>query len=435
MPLVCGVRFRGVGKVYHFAPGDEHDLQVEDHVVVETARGVELGQVAQAVQEIDGKDLVGELKPVVRRATTTDLLDAELYRSKEDEAADTCRSHVARMGLAMKIVSAEYAFDGSRLTFFFTSEERVDFRDLVRELARHFRTRIELRQIGVRDEARIVGGLGKCGRPLCCKTWLSDFSPVSIRMAKQQDLPLSPMEISGQCGRLLCCLGYENDFYKDVKGKFPKVGKRIDTPIGEGKVVKISVLRETVTILFDDGSTVDMTADQVAGREPLDEAPARPGTLTAAQESALDATMRPTPSPGRGRDGQAEETAQRPRPRGRRAGAEAQGGGSARDGAPREAPARDDGRDAGAEGDDQDAARSRRRRPRSRRRSPRAEGESGDQDRDAGRADAGRADGARADSHPPARDETGGAPEGRKPSRRRSRPRRRRPPEGTSGDA
>jgi len=304
MPTVCGVRFRGSGKVYHFAPGDLQDLQPDERVVVETARGIELGEVAMPAQEVADEDLVGELKPVLRRATESDLAESRRFRARETSATETCRRQAARLGLDMKVVSAEYSFDGSRLTFFFTAEQRVDFRELVRELARDFRTRIELRQVGVRDEARMVGGLGKCGRTLCCATWLADFSPVSIRMAKQQDLPLSPMEISGLCGRLLCCLGYENDYYKDVKDKFPKVGKVVDTPAGQGKAVKICVLRETVTFLLEDGTTVDMTADQLAGTEPLDRPRQGRSGLTAAQESALDASIggrRTEPAPRSGR--------------------------------------------------------------------------------------------------------------------------------------
>jgi cell fate regulator YaaT (PSP1 superfamily) len=291
MPMVCGVRFRGAGKVYHFSPGDEQDLQMDDNVVVETSRGVELGRVAVAQHEVPVDEVVGELKPIVRRATHADLLDAELYQSREAEVAETCRAHVLRMGLPMKVVGAEYSFDGSRLTFFFTSEQRVDFRDLVRELARSFHTRIELRQIGVRDEARLVGGLGRCGRSLCCKTWLNEFCPVSIRMAKQQDLPLSPMEISGLCGRLLCCLGYEDEFYKEVKGRFPKVGKRVSTPLGQGKVVRVSALRELVTILYDDGNTVDMTAEQLAGTEPITPPAEARNNLSEAQRNALDGAL------------------------------------------------------------------------------------------------------------------------------------------------
>jgi len=269
MPIVCGIKFRGSGKVYYFAPGECEDLRIGDHVIVETARGREMGQVASESHEVSEADIVGQLKPILRKATTSDLLDAQRYRHLEAEAMETCKEQVARCGLPMKLVNAEYSYDGSRLTFFFTSEQRVDFRELVRELAHIFRVRIELRQIGVRDEAKSVGGIGKCGRPLCCATWLNEFCAVSIRMAKQQDLPLSPMEISGLCGRLLCCLGYENDYYQSVKGQFPKVGKTVSTPIGPAKVTGVSVLRETVGLLFDDGSTAEWTAAQLAGRAPI----------------------------------------------------------------------------------------------------------------------------------------------------------------------
>lgn len=269
MPIVCGIRFRGTLKTYYFASGELTDLAPDDYVIVETARGQEMARVVAAPHEVPASEVVGELKPVLRRASSLDLLEAERFRQREDEATRLCREQVARLNLPMKISGAEYSYDGSRLVFFFTSEERVDFRHLVRELAHLFKTRIELRQIGVRDEAKIVGGVGKCGRPLCCATWLADFSPVSIRMAKAQNLPLSPMEISGLCGRLLCCLTYEQDYYQEIKGRFPKVGKMVDTPLGPAKVVRVSVLQETVTLLTEDGNTVELTADQLSGKEPI----------------------------------------------------------------------------------------------------------------------------------------------------------------------
>lgn len=289
MPIVCGIKFRGTGKVYFFAPGDLADLRMDDHVIVETARGREMGQVAAEIHEVDDADIVGQLKSIVRRATTSDLLDSQRYQRQEAEAVGKCKEQVERFHLPMKVVSAEYSYDGSRLTFFFTSEQRVDFRELVRELARIFRVRIELRQIGVRDEAKSVGGVGKCGRPICCATWLNEFCPVSIRMAKQQDLPLSPMEISGLCGRLLCCLGYENDYYQSVKGRFPKVGKVVSSPLGQAKVIGVSALRETVTLLFEDGSTTELTADELAGRVPIRQEEA--GEPSDEQAQALDETV------------------------------------------------------------------------------------------------------------------------------------------------
>ncbi len=269
MPKVCGVHFRGVGKTYYFDP-KELDPQLEEYVIVETSRGQELGQVTLPVQEVPEDEIVGELKPVLRKATHIDLLDAQRYRRQEEAATTTCCEQVERFHLPMKIVGAEYNYDGSRLTFFFTADQRVDFRQLVRELARMFKTRIELRQIGVRDEAKIIGGVGMCGRNLCCATWLTDFRPVSIRMAKQQNLPLSPMEISGVCGRLLCCLLYEDDYYREIKSRLPRVGRTIDTPYGPAKVVRVSVLKETVNVILEDGSTVELSADELAGKSPAD---------------------------------------------------------------------------------------------------------------------------------------------------------------------
>ena len=288
MPVVCGIKFRGTGKIYYFAPGEVQDLEISDYVIVETARGKEMGQVIMPAHEVPETEIVGELKPIVRRALPGDLLDAQRFRRQEAEALATCKDQVTKLNLPMKVVSAEYNFDGTRLTFCFSSEQRVDFRELVREVARIFKTRIELRQIGVRDEAKMMGGMGKCGRPLCCATWLTEFYPVSIRMAKQQDLPLSPMEISGCCGRLLCCLGYENDGYQEVKGRFPKVGKTVSTPKGVGRVIKVSVLRETVNVLLEDGSTIELTAEQLAGTAPIE---AETPVLDEEAEYALDAVV------------------------------------------------------------------------------------------------------------------------------------------------
>ncbi|OGO04894.1 MAG: hypothetical protein A2Y73_00940 [Chloroflexi bacterium RBG_13_56_8] len=297
MPIVYSVRFRGNCKAYHFSAGDMKDLQIADQVIVETSRGEEIGQVVTPAKEINDEEIVGQLKPILRKASPADLVSAERFHQKEAEAVEICQKEAAKFNLPMKIIGTEYSYDGTRLTFFFTAEERVDFRELVRELARIFKTHIELRQIGVRDEARMVGGLGKCGRMLCCATWLTDFSPVSIRMAKQQNLPLSPTEISGLCGRLLCCLGYEDDYYKEVKSRFPRVGKMIDSPYGQCKVVKVNVLRETVMILREDGSTVELSAEELAhGTAPIPKS--QPGRLSETQRQALDAIVgTPSPSP------------------------------------------------------------------------------------------------------------------------------------------
>jgi cell fate regulator YaaT (PSP1 superfamily) len=264
MPLVIGVRFNPASKVYYFDPGDLMDLKAGEFVVVETARGEEVGKVVIPPRKVDQDEIVGRLKGVQRPASALDLTQLTYYRHKEQNALERCRQKVQEHNLPMKVVRAEYNYDGSRLVFFFAAEKRVDFRKLVQDLARSFRARIELRQIGVRDEAKLMGGLGRCGLTLCCATWLTDFDPVSIRMAKQQDLPLSPMEISGLCGRLLCCLAYENEYYAEVKAKLPKRDKVIDTPHGRGRVVQVNVINETVQVELESQVTVEVSHQELA---------------------------------------------------------------------------------------------------------------------------------------------------------------------------
>jgi len=251
MPEVVGIKFRNSAKVYYFAPNDLHDLEVGEYVIVETVRGQEAGIVAFGAREVEEKEIPGHLKGILRRATALDLTQMERFQQKEGEARRLCCEQVAEHDLPMKVIRAEYNFDGSYLTFYFTAEKRVDFRTLVKELARIFQARIELRQVGVRDEVRLLGGYGLCGRPHCCSTWLSEFRPISIRMAKQQNLPLSPMEISGVCGRLLCCLAYENDFYGEVNRRMPRRGSRVQTPQGAGQVIGYHVLQESVDVRLD----------------------------------------------------------------------------------------------------------------------------------------------------------------------------------------
>ena len=263
MPLVVGIRFNPASKVYYFDPGSLTDLVVDEYVVVETSRGEEVGRVVIAPHQVSPQEVVNKLKIVRRRATAVDLTQMAYYRHREEEALQRCREKVQEHNLPMKVVRAEYNYNGSRLVFFFTAERRVDFRKLVQDLNRSFKARIELRQVGVRDEAKLMGGLGRCGRPLCCTTWLTDFNPVSIKMAKQQDLPLSPMEISGVCGRLLCCLSYENELYTQVKGKLPKRGTVIDTPHGRGKVVQVNVIKESVEVELESRVTVEVTHQEL----------------------------------------------------------------------------------------------------------------------------------------------------------------------------
>jgi cell fate regulator YaaT (PSP1 superfamily) len=269
MPEVVGVRFREAGKIYYFEPTGFGDLKVGTYVVVDTARGEDVGQVVIAPMQIADGEVVGQLKGILRRAEPWDLLRMQHFRDREEQALEKCRQKIAEHGLPMKAIKAEYNFDGSRLVFYFTAEKRVDFRKLVRELARTFKSRIELKQVGVRDEAKMIGDLGRCGRPLCCASFLCEFNPVSIRMAKQQDLPLSPMEISGICGRLLCCLAYENDYYVEVKKRLPKVGDVVVTSYGSGKVTGVNVLKETLSVELDSETTVEIPAAELeTDKEP-----------------------------------------------------------------------------------------------------------------------------------------------------------------------
>lgn len=262
MPIVVGVRFKDSGKTYHFDP-QQIPLNSGDWAIVETVRGPELGRVAVVPSDVTDDQLFGELKPVLRRATQADLDNLLNLQQYEPEALQICAEKIAEHKLPMNLVKAEYNFDGSRLTFFFTADKRVDFRALVRDLARTFRTRIELRQVGPRDEAKLLGGIGPCGRLLCCSTFLPDFARVSIKMAKDQDLPLNPSKISGVCGRLLCCLSYEHEQYLDIKSELPQRGDWVQTPEGPGEVIAVNVVRENVTVQLTDGNTFDFTAQQI----------------------------------------------------------------------------------------------------------------------------------------------------------------------------
>ena len=263
MPEIVGVRFKAVTKVYYFGPGDFRDLAKNDPVIVETMRGEELGWVEIPLKTVPDEEIKGKLKPVVRRANPVDLAQMEEHRRREGQALDRCRQKAAELGLPMKVIRAEYGFDGRRLLFAFTSEQRVDFRELVRVLARSFKTRIEMKQIGARDEAKLIGGYGRCGRELCCSTWLTEFHPVSIKMAKQQDLPLAPSEISGLCGRLLCCLAYENEQYVGFRQSVPKVGTQVVTPQGEGVIVGLNVVTESALVELQNELTVEVKASEV----------------------------------------------------------------------------------------------------------------------------------------------------------------------------
>lgn len=247
MPTVVGIRFKDSGKIYYFDP-QELQLQAGEHVIVETVRGLELAKVAYERRDVDDAEVIGELKPVVRRAEPADLERLRLLHARHDEVLARCAEKIREHSLPMNLVKAEYSFDGSRLTFYFTAEKRVDFRLLVRDLARTFRSRIELRQIGPRDEAKLLGGIGPCGRVLCCASFLPDYARVSIKMAKDQDLPLNPAKISGVCGRLLCCLSYEHEQYVAMRAELPRKGTWVQTPDGPGEVVAQHVLKQQLIV-------------------------------------------------------------------------------------------------------------------------------------------------------------------------------------------
>jgi cell fate regulator YaaT (PSP1 superfamily) len=259
--VITGIRFRPAGRIYYFDPQGQ-SYNTGEYVIVETVRGVEAGRVVIAAKKLAERDLSDPLKPIVRLANEDELRMMLSFKSKEKEALVKCAERVSQHALPMKLVESEYTFDGSRLTFYFTADERVDFRSLVRDLATAFRTRIELRQIGARDQAKLQGGLGPCGKTLCCSSWIADFGVISIKMAKEQGLPLNPSKISGVCGRLLCCLSYENENYIQAKQSMPQVGATFNTPSGPGKVVSVNVPHESVEVMLESGVTIQIPVNQ-----------------------------------------------------------------------------------------------------------------------------------------------------------------------------
>jgi len=260
---VVGVRFKKAGKIYYFDPLN-YELNVDDYVIVETARGIEYGKVAIAVREVGENDVVLPLRKIVRPAISGDLEKVAENSQDAKKAFATGVEKIEEHQLDMKLVDVEYTFDRNKVVFYFTAEGRVDFRNLVKDLASIFRTRIELRQIGVRDEAKMLGGIGPCGRMLCCSTFLGDFEPVSIKMAKDQNLSLNPSKISGLCGRLMCCLKYENDDYEEAKTLMPDIGTRVDTPEGPGKVVGLNLLERLLQVsLLDEDHVLEYTLEEI----------------------------------------------------------------------------------------------------------------------------------------------------------------------------
>ena len=263
MTRVIGVRFRPAGKIYFFAPG-RYEVEAGDKVIVETARGVEFGSVVTGPRELEDDKITQPLKPVIRIATQEDICKEEKNRAKEKEAFEICLEKIRKHKLEMKLIDAEYTFDNNKVLFYFTADGRIDFRELVKDLASVFRTRIELRQIGVRDETKIRGGIGICGRALCCHTYLTEFAPVSIKMAKEQNLSLNPSKISGVCGRLMCCLTNEEETYEELNSRLPSNGDHVTTPDGlKGDVQSVNVLRQLVKVIV----TLDKEIREYKARE------------------------------------------------------------------------------------------------------------------------------------------------------------------------
>ena len=271
MPTVVGIRFKKACKIYYFDPA-ETGVVKGDNAIVETARGVEYGQVVIGPREVEESAIVSPLKPVMRKTTADDDLKLAENKVREKEAFNICLRKIANHDLPMRLIDVEFTFDVNKIIFYFTADGRIDFRELVKDLASVFRTRIELRQIGVRDEAKMLGGIGSCGRPLCCATFLGDFEPVSIRMAKDQSLSLNPTKISGICGRLMCCLKYENHMYcknncngggKRERYEIPKMGSMVATPLGEGKVVGINRGQHTASVQLAPNNVIQVEWDEI----------------------------------------------------------------------------------------------------------------------------------------------------------------------------
>ncbi len=262
MPIAVGIAFRRVARSYWFDPAG-YELKEWDKVIVETTRGQEMGTVRIPPREVTEEDLQAPLKPILRPATSEDLEQyrQNLYMAKE--AMGICRDKIAKHGLPMKLVHCEYAFDRTQLTFYFVAENRVDFRELVRDLAATFRTRIQLLQIGPRDQAKMMGGIGPCGLTLCCSTFLKEFTPISMKMAKDQSLFLNPVKFSGVCGKLMCCLQYEHEMYKDARSRLPRIGDAVQTPRGEGRVNDLNILKEEVMVEFPNGTIVTYAASEL----------------------------------------------------------------------------------------------------------------------------------------------------------------------------
>jgi cell fate regulator YaaT (PSP1 superfamily) len=312
MARIISIKFCTAGRHYHFKPGNL-ELSAGDRVVVETARGRALATVVSPPEEVADEKVPEDAKSVLRKASSEDILLEKTHKNREKEAFDFCRKCIGERGMVMKLVRAEYLFDGSKIIFYFTADGRVDFRELVKELAHQFHTRIEMKQIGVRDEAKLIGGLGVCGRQLCCCTFLTEFSPVSVKMAKEQGLALNPAKISGQCGRLLCCLSYEFDTYLHLKKKLPKTGEKVTIDGKQCLIIDVNVIAQKITLRSEEGKNLTVSQQELReGRTktPELEFPDRPEkteTLPPEKKPSL-----PPPTPGQSKKPRKKGPGKRP---------------------------------------------------------------------------------------------------------------------------
>lgn len=324
MAEVVGVRFREAGKVYYF-DGSGHQLPVGTYVVVETSHGEEVGRVVVSPDQIISSEIKEPLKPVIRVAEREDLEKTESLRTRALEELPLVRDKVVEHEMAMRIVGGDYNLEGSQLTVYFTAEERVDFRGLVRDLSSVLRTRVQMLQVGDRDRAKLVDGIGRCGERLCCSSWLTGFPTISIRMAKEQDLPLNPSKISGSCGRLLCCLVYEHEQYRELRGQLPKIGQVVSTPVGVAKVISLNVLKQSVTLRLEEGyATLEMTVDELrlqygTAVRPVEVVAEEVDTSPVVKVEAVQAPVGATPAEQESAEGErASQRRRRRRRRGRR---------------------------------------------------------------------------------------------------------------------
>lgn len=262
MSKIVGVRFQQSGKIYYFETQDD-TLQTNDAVIVETNRGKDVGTIVMPPSEVRPKDISEPLRPVIRRATQDDIRQKERQQKRTERALSKCKELIQKLDIAMKPILAHYNMDGTHVVIFFIAEKRVDFRELVKELSHELKTYVELRQVGARDESKLLGGIGKCGLPLCCTTFLTEFSPVSIKMAKEQNITLNPLKTSGLCGRLLCCLGYEFEQYRNMKGTLPNINQTVNTPSGVAKVINTNPLKQTVWVEVSSGAAVEFHKSQI----------------------------------------------------------------------------------------------------------------------------------------------------------------------------